>query len=67
MPDLRGLSAREALRMLSQLGLTARIEGRGVVTGQTPEAGMPLERGMTCTVVLDRDLSRSHEGVGAQQ
>jgi hypothetical protein len=53
--------------MLSQLGLTARIEGRGVVTGQTPEAGMPLERGMTCTVVLDRDLSRSHEGVGAQQ
>jgi cell division protein FtsI/penicillin-binding protein 2 len=66
MPDLRGMSAREALRMLSQLGLTARVEGRGIVTGQTPEAGMPLERGTTCTVVLDRDLSRRHEGVGAQ-
>ena len=66
MPDLRGMSAREALRMLARLGLTARIEGRGVVIGQTPEAGMPLERGTTCTVVLERDLTRSHEAVGAQ-
>ena len=31
MPDLRGLSAREALRALTRLGLTARMTGDGVV------------------------------------
>ena len=30
MPDLRGLSAREALRALTQLGMTARMTGDGV-------------------------------------
>ena len=31
MPDLRGLSAREALRTLSRIGMTARIDGDGFV------------------------------------
>ena len=30
MPDLRGLSAREALRALTKLGMTARMTGDGV-------------------------------------
>jgi len=58
VPDLRGLSAREALRMLARLGLTPRVEGKGVVIEQNPPAGAPLERGMTCTLTLDRDASR---------
>ncbi len=58
LPDLRGLSAREALRTLAKLGLTPRLQGKGVVVEQNPPAGAPLERGMTCTLTLERDLAR---------
>ena len=54
LPDLRGMSAREALRELARLGLTARMEGTGIVVDQNPEAGSPLEPGATCTLVLSR-------------
>ncbi len=66
VPDLRGLSAREALRMLAKLGMSARLRGRGVVVEQTPAAGTPLERGITCILVLDRDVSRLAAVSGAQ-
>ena len=42
MPDLTGLSAREATFWLASLGVNVRIEGRGVVTAQSPKAGAPL-------------------------
>ena len=54
LPDLRGMSAREALRELARLGLTARMQGTGVVVDQSPVAGSPLEPGATCTLVLNR-------------
>ena len=66
VPDLRGMSARNAIRTLAQLGLVARIEGRGLVVEQTPAAGTPLERGITCALVLDRDPSRLAGASGAQ-
>jgi len=66
VPDLRGMSARDALRTLAKLGLTARLQGTGVVIDQTPAPGVPLERGITCTLVLDRDLSRAPGATGAQ-
>ena len=67
IPDLRGVGAREATRILAQLGLTARVVGRGVVVDQKPEPGTPLERGITCTLVLDRDSARIAAAWGAQQ
>jgi cell division protein FtsI (penicillin-binding protein 3) len=66
IPDLRGASAREALRLLAQLGLSARIEGAGIVVAQTPEPGTPLERGVTCTLVLRRDSPAAPGTAGAQ-
>jgi membrane peptidoglycan carboxypeptidase len=54
MPDLRGLSAREALRVLSQIGMTSRMSGDGFVVAQTPEPGAPLVRGDACALRLDR-------------
>jgi beta-lactam-binding protein with PASTA domain len=54
IPDLRGLSAREAVRTLVRLGLVARITGDGVVVTQEPAAGMPLEQGGVCRLVLAR-------------
>jgi cell division protein FtsI (penicillin-binding protein 3) len=65
IPDLRGLSARDALRTLASLGLSARVQGTGVVVEQTPLPGSPLERGISCHLVLDRDTSRLI-GAGAQ-
>ncbi len=44
MPDLVGLSAREARYWLALLGVQVRVEGAGVVRQQTPAAGQPLTR-----------------------
>jgi hypothetical protein len=54
MPDLRGLSAREALRTLTRIGASARMVGQGVVVEQTPAAGEPLADGDTGLLKLDR-------------
>ena len=54
MPDLRGLSAREALKALSRIGMTARMTGDGFVLEQSPEAGAALIRGDACTLTLGR-------------
>ncbi len=54
VPDLRGMSGRDALRALAQVGLTARLQGTGVVVDQQPPAGSPLERGANCLLILTR-------------
>jgi cell division protein FtsI (penicillin-binding protein 3) len=66
IPDLRGLGARDALRALARLGLTARIRGTGVVVEQTPAPGTTFERGLQCTLVLDRSTPRPNGVVGDQ-
>ena len=42
MPDLRGLSARQAVAWLAALGVTAQVRGSGVVTAQSPMPGNDL-------------------------
>jgi cell division protein FtsI (penicillin-binding protein 3) len=54
LPDVRGLSAREALRTLTRIGLTARIAGSGFVVGQDPAPGTPIDPGTICQLWLDR-------------
>ena len=58
MPDLRGLSAREALRTLVKLGMSAQISGDGFVVSQDPQAGAPVDPGGTGRVLLARAVSR---------
>lgn len=53
-PDLTGLSARDALRTLSRLGVTARLHGTGLVISQQPAAGTPVDTDLTATLWLDR-------------
>ena len=62
-PDLRGLSAREALRVLAQLGLTAKLNGAGTVVEQAPAPGSPIERGTAASLTLRRQALKlaSHE------
>jgi cell division protein FtsI (penicillin-binding protein 3) len=53
-PDLSGMSARDALRVLAQLGLTARLQGTGVVSQQYPPAGESIESASTVVLKLER-------------
>ena len=54
LPDFRGLSARDALKVLTNVGLTARINGSGSVINQRPAAGTPIEPGTTTELWLER-------------
>ena len=53
-PDLTGLSARDALNVMTRLGVNARVEGFGLVREQTPAAGTPLEAGKGVTLRLSQ-------------
>ncbi len=68
LPDLRGLSARDALRELARLGLSAKMQGAGVVIEQSPAPGSLIEPGTACTLVLDRRPPvRSTGAIGDQR
>jgi cell division protein FtsI (penicillin-binding protein 3) len=43
MPDVRGLSARVALRAIAPLGAEVVVSGHGLVLAQEPGPGMPLD------------------------
>jgi membrane peptidoglycan carboxypeptidase len=58
MPDLVGLSAREALRRMARLGVSLKMQGSGVVVAQYPEAGESVAVGGSSTIMLDRDAGR---------
>jgi len=63
VPNLHGMSARDAVRKLVKLGLTAHISGDGFVTSQDPPAGAILEPGAVCTLVLNRWVVRSAQDI----
>src|SRR5439155_4006502 len=62
VPDLHGLTAREAVRTLVKLGLIPRVSGDGFVVSQDPSAGSPLEAGAVCRLVLERSPTRQTPG-----
>jgi cell division protein FtsI (penicillin-binding protein 3) len=61
MPDLHGLSAREALRKIMRLGLTARVDGSGFVIAQDPPAGAALDSISVGRVTLARTPAAHQE------
>lgn len=66
MPDLRGLSAREALRRLASRRVAARMQGAGLVVAQSPAPGTPLDAATTCLLVLDRSPRRLAQAMLAE-
>ena len=50
MPDLAGLSARQAVAWLAALGVEARLVGTGAVAEQVPAAGRPVRGAATLTL-----------------
>jgi cell division protein FtsI/penicillin-binding protein 2 len=67
IPDLAGLSARDAARTLVKAGFVARLSGDGFVVGQDPAPGTPLGPGSVCRVTLDRSSSARHPAIAPQQ
>jgi cell division protein FtsI (penicillin-binding protein 3) len=57
-PDLSGLSAREALRVLARLGFTAQLRGTGLVVDQVPAPGSPLDADVAVVLTLERRPDR---------
>jgi cell division protein FtsI (penicillin-binding protein 3) len=57
MPDVRGLSGRDALRVLGAAGLAIKLHGDGVVSAQAPLPGEPIERGGTSVLQLRRTVA----------
>jgi cell division protein FtsI (penicillin-binding protein 3) len=53
-PDLAGLSARDAVRALTRLGMSARVHGDGQVVAQQPAPGSPVGRASEATLWLER-------------
>ncbi len=52
MPDLGGMSLKQALQRVCSLGLQPRIIGNGRVVSQTPEPGSSLNPDTTVEIVL---------------
>jgi len=63
IPDVYGMSARDATRVLAALGLSPRILGDGFVTSQQPAPGTPIEATTEAVLVLER----TPVGVGTAQ
>jgi cell division protein FtsI (penicillin-binding protein 3) len=58
LPDVTGMSARDAVRQLLKAGVNVRLSGSGVVHSQDPLPGTPIEAGQLCHLVLDRSPLR---------
>jgi beta-lactam-binding protein with PASTA domain len=53
-PDLVGMSARDAVRELTRLGLNLRLRGSGLVVNQRPVPGSSLDLVDAATLWLER-------------
>jgi cell division protein FtsI (penicillin-binding protein 3) len=61
MPDVTGMSARQALRVLTGAGLAVRLRGAGFVSTQFPDPGAPLAPGGWARVELTRSVPPADE------
>jgi len=59
VPDLTGMSGRDAVRMLATLGLPVQVVGHGLVTDQRPLPGTPVVAAVAARVWLDRRTSEA--------
>ena len=67
MPDLAGLGARDAVRVMTAAGLSLRLSGTGVVAEQSVPAGLPIEPGSTVNVRLDRTMPNDRKDGESRQ
>jgi cell division protein FtsI (penicillin-binding protein 3) len=51
IPQLMGLSLREALQKLAVRGVEARVQGSGIVQNQDPQPGAKVKEGLICKLI----------------
>lgn len=56
MPDLRGMSLRKSLKMITQYGLEVKINGSGKVINQAPEPGSILTKNNSIILICSATL-----------
>ena len=66
LPDVTGMAARVAVRVLARAGLTPEIVGTGLVVEQRPAAGEPLEPGATVRLRLSRSSPPASQPAGGR-
>jgi cell division protein FtsI/penicillin-binding protein 2 len=59
MPDVRGLTLRQAMKELTSLGIDVRIEGSGLVISQTLKPGKMYSVGQICTLKAKQSVKVS--------
>lgn len=63
MPNLIGLSLRQALRQLSLANVEARVVGSGTVVQQYPPPGTPISSGVRCELRCRSEVVVAQEAV----
>jgi cell division protein FtsI (penicillin-binding protein 3) len=53
MPDLKGMTMRHAMKLLSASGVNCHAKGSGLAVNQDPPPGTPLEPGADCVVEFE--------------
>jgi cell division protein FtsI (penicillin-binding protein 3) len=53
MPDLKGMTMRRAMKILTGSGVHCRMEGSGLAVEQDPPPGTPLDPGNCCVVKFE--------------
>ena len=53
VPDVIGMGARDAVYLLENRGVKAKIRGRGKVKSQSIYSGTAVKQGMVCELVLE--------------
>jgi cell division protein FtsI (penicillin-binding protein 3) len=53
VPDVTGMGARDAVFLLENIGVKAKVRGRGKVKSQSIFAGTAAKQGMVCELVLE--------------
>ncbi|MDQ2869908.1 MAG: transpeptidase family protein [Acidobacteriota bacterium] len=67
IPDVAGLSARQALALFARMGLAVRLHGAGFVTSQTPSPGAPFRPGDVATLNLSESVPSVARAAGGRE
>lgn len=52
MPNVKGMTLRDAIKLLEQMGLQVNVKGSGKVTMQSIEPGVPIKKGQVVSLSL---------------
>ena len=50
MPDISNYSLRDAITILTKVGIKYKVEGSGIVVSQSISPGEKIAKGMTCII-----------------